>query len=271
MASYFLVLIASLVFTTPSSSISVDGSGHCYKHDGTLQQGNWLPCNPEAKVSYCCDAYDFCMSNGLCLNAAGNQWITSQGCTTSDWDCDEICNSTTRGSDGEGYVWFCSAKDSAGSVKYCCGSDNSCCNHPNLQSIPVATAVFHPPQPGVSSSISASSSTSSIHPAEPSQSPCGSNCGNDNAHTLTIGLGVGIPLGLALLGGIVFLGLQFRKWTAAAHQSTMGRKKEEEEGQPAVAGGGGSSLPIGEDRQHLPQRTPPSELNSNERRELYGG
>ena len=97
--SRFLLGIFSLALPPLPLFVVAAGSNSCYKRDGALQQAkNWLPCKPEDKASHCCDASDFCMSNGLCLDAVGNQWFSAQGCTNSRWDsCTEICNDTIRG------------------------------------------------------------------------------------------------------------------------------------------------------------------------------
>ncbi|KAK8042877.1 hypothetical protein PG994_013360 [Apiospora phragmitis] len=240
--SLLLLWISSLVLTSLPSLVSAGGSKTCFKRDGTLQQDkNWLPCDPGAKASPCCDAGDFCMSNGLCLDAVGNQWFSAQGTT-----------------------------DSAGSAKYCCGPSD-CCKQPNLLSLPIATAVFKPPQTasisGSASSTSASASASvSLLPGpsaddDKNNNNSSSSTSSDNSRTLAIGLGVGIPMGLALLGGVIFLGLQVRKWTAAAQQAKGSTY-------------GGNSIQVVKEEE-MPnnilsqQQMYPSELNGHEYQELY--
>ena len=57
----------------------------CYKVDGTPQP-LFQPCNPEAKISSCCNSIDFCMSNGLCMDAGSfNNLASVQGCTDKGW------------------------------------------------------------------------------------------------------------------------------------------------------------------------------------------
>ncbi|KAK7926889.1 hypothetical protein PG985_003887 [Apiospora marii] len=284
--SLFLLGIWSLALGPVPLLVVAAGSSSCYKRDGTPQQvKKWLPCKPEDKASPCCDAGDFCMSNGLCLNAVGNQWFSAQGCTNPRWDsgCNEICNSTIRGEDGYGLVWYCDVVDSAGSVKYCCGPNADCCKQPNLQSIAIATALFKPPEAAdaltsAPASVSASSVSASASASASSGGPTESanhsnnddkNASSDNTRNLGIGLGVGIPMGLGLLGGIIFLGLQLRKWTAAAQQANA----------PTTDSGDIISQNVKErdvstiHSQQLKQQPYiyPSELNGHEPQELYGG
>ncbi|KAH7024605.1 uncharacterized protein B0I36DRAFT_163120 [Microdochium trichocladiopsis] len=56
----------------------------CYDRGGKLRE-SWVACNPDQPTSSCCSSSDFCMSNGLCLNAGGNQAYTQQGCTDKKW------------------------------------------------------------------------------------------------------------------------------------------------------------------------------------------
>ncbi|KAK8033540.1 hypothetical protein PG991_002938 [Apiospora marii] len=244
-------------------------SKSCFKRDGTLQQEKtWLPCSPEARVSHCCREGDFCMSNGLCLNAIGNQYFSAQGCTNSKFEgCNEICNATIRSVNGYGRVWFCSDADIAGSVKYCCGPNADCCKQPDLHSIIIATAVFRPPGAAAASTSASDSTGGPMEPANDSNNNDKSGS-SENSHALAIGLGVGIPMGLALLGGIIFLGLQLRKWTAAAQQARA----------PTADGSGIISQNVKErDVSTIPSQQQrqqpyvyPSELNSHEPQELVG-
>lgn len=51
------------------------------------------PCDATAEVSPCCSGLDFCLSNGLCLDAGSNNGFTQQGCTSKGWDfpCRQYC------------------------------------------------------------------------------------------------------------------------------------------------------------------------------------
>ena len=71
-------------------------SGKCYKVDGNLQDAKygWVPCNPDTPSGPCCSGVDYCLDNGLCLNAGVvNNLISVQGCTHPGWggDCQKYC------------------------------------------------------------------------------------------------------------------------------------------------------------------------------------
>lgn len=67
----------------------------CYRMSGE-EDPEMLPCDPTAKVSYCCRKNDFCLSNGLCMGGGdgGNNGFAQQGCTAQKWDelpCQKLC------------------------------------------------------------------------------------------------------------------------------------------------------------------------------------
>ncbi|KAK8080810.1 hypothetical protein PG997_008628 [Apiospora hydei] len=237
MIRWLLPLCSSLLLliTLPLLVSAADDSKICYNRDGNFgpDGNNWKPCDPGADSSPCCGAKDYCMDNGLCLNADGNQFLTVQGCTSAKWDkCADICKDQ-RGKAGEPYegdgvlltfcpqgpegyakVWMCDMQVNAGMVKYCCG-DYGCCNQTkNVGSIRIAKAVYRPPQAASASVSTSSTSASASASASSNGADQHAHDSNNDSRNLAIGLGVGIPMGLALLGGIIFLGLQVRKWTA---------------------------------------------------------
>lgn len=162
-----------------------------------------------------------------------------------------ICYATLIGSGGEGIVSPCSWHDSGGTITYCCGK--ACdCSRSDLPKIRIASDVFRPPQ-AASTSSSQPPTQTATHDNNSSNNTNNSNNNNDT-HVLAIGLGVGIPLALALIGGIVFLGLQLRKWTAAATQQRAMNEKAEGGGKTAsvnVSGGGGGDGGVYYIRQEL--------------------
>ncbi|KAK6853683.1 hypothetical protein PG995_010495 [Apiospora arundinis] len=254
MSPFPFILVFFLILTpTPSRcSLSVAGVSTCYKRDGRPHDsdGDWVPCDPGARASPCCSTSDFCLSNGLCLDAGGDQFFTAQGCSSPSWPpdgCKEICNATVRQRSGYSVVRLCDGTDKAGSIKYCCGN-NCSCSEPDLGLIPVASAVFRPPWAAGASSSSVATASAPILSTAPQPTPSdpvSDNDSNTGTRPLAIGLGIGIPLGLALIGGIVYLGLQLRKWAVATAQQGKMKNKEAEEGLTARMGdgGGGDSLP----------------------------
>lgn len=87
---------------------------------------------------------------------------------------------------------------------------------------------------------------------------------DDNTKGLAIGLGVGIPLGLALVGGVIFVGLQLRKWAVAtAQQRPMDNKEGGEEGRASSLAGGSNlsnNVREGEETGRMQQQFYRSEL-----------
>lgn len=71
--------------------ISTRAAAKCYSYEGN--EIGAYPCNTTAEISPCCGSNDFCLSNGLCLNAGGNNAFTQQGCTDKAWGdpCRKYC------------------------------------------------------------------------------------------------------------------------------------------------------------------------------------
>jgi len=70
----------------------VSGTTTCYNNTGSPVP-NMRVCDPDSNISTCCNLADFCLSNGLCLNAGANQMIEIQGCTDRTWasPCQRYC------------------------------------------------------------------------------------------------------------------------------------------------------------------------------------
>jgi hypothetical protein len=67
----------------------------CYLPSGDKAPTGILPCSSTSSgaATHCCGGSDYCLSNGLCLNAGGSNEITQQGCTDKDWGkgCNKYC------------------------------------------------------------------------------------------------------------------------------------------------------------------------------------
>ncbi|OIW32598.1 hypothetical protein CONLIGDRAFT_630271 [Coniochaeta ligniaria NRRL 30616] len=72
--------------------LALAAAASCYTPSGNAST-TLIPCNPGDPVSHCCSESDFCLSNGLCLNAGGNNGYSVQGCTDKNWGapCDMRC------------------------------------------------------------------------------------------------------------------------------------------------------------------------------------
>ncbi|KAJ1326133.1 hypothetical protein MN608_09336 [Microdochium nivale] len=120
----------------------------CYDISGKPQP-DIVSCLPGNITSPCCGATDLCMSNGLCLNADGNQDYTIQGCTSSNWaePCKKVCSESDK-TDGSGmfYVGYCwdSNPSSGTNDQWCCGHD--CCKNQTATKfeLPVAKQITAP-------------------------------------------------------------------------------------------------------------------------------
>lgn len=73
------------------------GDAICYDTNGN-EHDVFLPCDTSADVSVCCSNSDYCLDNGLCLDAAGDNIFTVQGCTSSTWEapCKQYCPDMPR-------------------------------------------------------------------------------------------------------------------------------------------------------------------------------
>jgi hypothetical protein len=86
-------------FIVDSFLVAVAIAATCYDGQGDQIYGTQI-CNPSAPISTCCDQADNCLSNGLCLDAGGNNLIVQQGCTDANWSppCYNYCKSTRASS-----------------------------------------------------------------------------------------------------------------------------------------------------------------------------
>lgn len=82
-------LVASLLLADFAAGAA---AATCYRLDGTPfakirpDDGDWVPCDPSAAgASSCCSVKDYCLGNGLCLDAGANNYFSIQGCTNAGW------------------------------------------------------------------------------------------------------------------------------------------------------------------------------------------
>ncbi|KAK3392780.1 hypothetical protein B0H63DRAFT_515998 [Podospora didyma] len=196
----------------------------CYRLDGLPHtkirpdDGDWIPCDSTATVSSCCSSKDYCLGNGLCLDAGANNYFSIQGCTDASWPQPCVsptpkCKDNIR--DEYSFVFPCSQATNA-SFNYCCGQTADCCtNNTNFLTFPGATEIRRPTVlPPSGSGTSAAATVTVTVAAAPGQGEfAGSTTptpGSDSK-PLWIGLGVGLALVAALVGLLVFFGCQLRK------------------------------------------------------------
>ncbi|KAI1310835.1 hypothetical protein F5Y03DRAFT_8023 [Xylaria venustula] len=200
-------MIPTMVF--PSAVVIVfylitQGHATCYDTSGN-EKDTFLPCNPSADVSVCCSTSDYCLDNGLCLDAAGDNIFTVQGCTSRTWEapCKQYCPDLPPTTDWYQDLTLCKTNDRE-SGEYCCGQDASCCNDTaSYITIPLFASVYRGTD-ATSVSTTTSATPSSLSPGAPSQKT------NDDSRTLGLGLGLGLSLGL-LAPAVAFLGWELRK------------------------------------------------------------
>ncbi|KAI1502578.1 hypothetical protein F5X99DRAFT_152891 [Biscogniauxia marginata] len=205
----------------------VSAASVCYDTSGNVKD-NFVPCDTSADVSVCCTANDYCLDNGLCLDAGGDNQFTVQGCTNSDWSspCVQYCPDMGTTTNWYQVLTLCSTRDRV-SGRYCCGENATCCETTSSVSItlPIFTNVFKPGS--ASSQATTTGSTSSLSDSTATGTGAVAAIGSQNPNpsensdkSLAIGLGVGIPLGLVLVGAIGFLGWQMRRQNNLRQQDT---------------------------------------------------
>ncbi|GAW23520.1 hypothetical protein ANO14919_130800 [Xylariales sp. No.14919] len=222
-------MFTSLIFLALAITRS---NAACYDASG-IERNGFFPCNTSAEVSICCGGTDYCLDNGLCLDASGDNIFTVQACTSATWDapCKQYCPGPPSTENWYQDLTLCKSTDKvSGSYWYnvsCCGDTNA------LITIPLFTRVFKPP--GVSGDTPAPESV----PNESSN------------QSLKLGLGVGLGLGLGLLA----LALAFYAWEL--------RKKNK---YIKMAEAATSTMPPPQDHKYLPWAQdnwhPPEELHN---------
>ncbi|KAJ8130807.1 hypothetical protein O1611_g2820 [Lasiodiplodia mahajangana] len=218
-----LILLVVLVLAISRSNAT------CYDTSGN-EHDTFFPCNASAEVSVCCSDSDYCLDNGLCLDAAGDNIFTVQGCTSNTWEapCMQYCPNLPPTENWYQDLTLCKTNDRV-SGEYCCGQNASCCDATESYiTLPIFKSVYRAPGVAATSDAQLFPSSSPSSSNNSSQTPALSGKSNNDA--LRIGLGVGLGLGLGLLAvALAFVGWELRKKNAAlrippsletAHHST---------------------------------------------------
>lgn len=241
-------LIFSLLYTTVHSTRCYSSKGDPFVYTDEEPIEAWMPCDLTAEVSNCCSPRDYCMSNGLCLDAVQDNMMSQQGCTDSDWaePCLNYCGDTEADAGGLHFLWRCNKQE------HCCSNNrtSTCCNDPDVHifNVEVGLTLHFPPTVATAAATTASTGTASDTSAATatttglddvassiSQMTAGSttaimssstasaeaasqDSSKNDTRNMAIGLGVGVPLGIALIASIVFMAMQMRKKKAVVDE-----------------------------------------------------
>ncbi|KAK3341883.1 hypothetical protein B0T25DRAFT_355425 [Lasiosphaeria hispida] len=194
-------------------------AGTCYRLDGLpyskirTDDGDWVPCNSDARISHCCSSKDYCLPNGLCLDAGANNYFSIQGCTDPSWPAPCVkspqCQANIR--DEYSFIFPCRQATNA-SFYHCCGETAECCGTTKTEdflSFEGVTEIYRP-------SVLPASATPTPTPSE-SPSPDGTS--SSSTKILAIGLGVGGALALAIIAALIFFGCRLHQ-----HQTKRNEK-----------------------------------------------
>ncbi|KAH9908487.1 hypothetical protein F4778DRAFT_776782 [Xylariomycetidae sp. FL2044] len=191
----------------------------------------WVPCNTSSSITNCCGPRDYCMDNGLCLDAVVDNMISQQGCTDRNWSppCANYCSGQQSSTAGLLFLWRCDFQT------HCCGNNShtTCCEDAGVKmfTLDVGIAIN---RPGFSvTSVSTTATTSPTSPGQTATSatqdaaaaPTGAGTGEasgsgSNSRELGIALGLGIPLGLGVIAALTFFAL--RRKRRHGHEQRLG-------------------------------------------------
>ncbi|KAL2796978.1 hypothetical protein BJX66DRAFT_335435 [Aspergillus keveii] len=185
--------------STPTHTNTTTISATCYNLDGS-EATDHVPCQ-SGDVVNCCSAGDICMSNGLCFQQGDRGMVLSRGsCTDHSWGA--RCYAPCSGYHRSGTVAIVNVGFDSEGPEYCCGSvtverndeeeEGLSCEYGNGPfSIPRGTAI-----PGVAG-------LTDYHPKGDDSHD------DDDDHKrvspgIAVALGVGIPIGLLVMGGVLW-------------------------------------------------------------------
>ncbi|KAK0624880.1 hypothetical protein B0T17DRAFT_255182 [Bombardia bombarda] len=158
-------------------------SGTCYKLDGAPysrirpDDGDWVPCDNTARVSSCCSSKDYCMGNGMCLDAGANNYFSLQGCTDPSWPAPCVtnpkCESNIRMFDPSSLslITVITTNTTPFTKKKKATATPSSSPAPKPPTPPSTTAAARPPTAAPTKQTSSPSRASPRSPAQPSSPP----------------------------------------------------------------------------------------------------
>ncbi|KAL5333129.1 hypothetical protein BJX70DRAFT_381950 [Aspergillus crustosus] len=229
LAALPLALAAGSSTSSSSTTTNSTEPAVCYHLDGS-EASDHVPCGT-GDVANCCNSNDICMSNGLCFQQGDRGLVLSRGtCTDLGWGnrCFAPCANHHRDSD----MAIVNVGFESDEPEYCCGAvtagdddEEVSCEHGEPFHIQSGTAILNVAGLAEHSSDkdtdtdtdddddhASGEEDEDSHDAEDSEEDEDSHDTEDSEEDhdhevhpgLAIALGVGIPLGLIVMGGVLW-------------------------------------------------------------------
>ncbi|KAL4950843.1 hypothetical protein BDW69DRAFT_171318 [Aspergillus filifer] len=176
----------------------------CYDFNGN-QDNSLYPCSTDGSPAQCCEMYELCASDGLCVNNGTDPGLakyTTRGCTVQDWTDGQVdtCISECIPTGGVGV-------SDCGVGSFCCYGFGGCdCDN--------STQVFSIDPVSIVATISSTSTSAPSATTSPSTSatPTGnSDVDSGSSSHLGLGLGIGLGVGIPLLSAAILIPFFLRR------------------------------------------------------------
>ncbi|KAL4967390.1 uncharacterized protein BDV14DRAFT_169920 [Aspergillus stella-maris] len=177
----------------------------CYDFNGN-QDNSLYPCSTDGSPSQCCEMYELCASDGLCVNNGTDPGLAkyaTRGCTVQDWTDGQVdtCISECIPTGGVGV-------SNCGVGSFCCYGFEGCdCDN--------STQVFSIDPVSIVATISSTSTSTPSATTSPSTSatPTGDPDASDSGSSshLGLGLGIGLGVGVPLLAAAILIPFFLRR------------------------------------------------------------
>ncbi|KAL4776052.1 hypothetical protein BDW60DRAFT_203895 [Aspergillus nidulans var. acristatus] len=180
----------------------------CYDTNGN-EDTTQFPCSADGAPAQCCEVYQYCASNGLCVHNGTDEGLTPysiKGCSVQDW------------TEGSSRWQLMSAKQTVamggGVGVSACGSGNSAamafgrydCNNStqvfSLGAVRIVATIT-----GSSTITAATTTSTSTTVSDTTAAPTGDSSFSSNSSYLGVGLGVGLGIGIPLLTAAILIPL----------------------------------------------------------------
>ncbi|KAL4945141.1 hypothetical protein BDV06DRAFT_219673 [Aspergillus oleicola] len=176
----------------------------CYDVNGN-QDTSLFPCSTDGSPAQCCELYELCASDGLCVNNGTNPGLTkyaTHGCTVQDWTDGQVdtCISECIPTGGVGI-------SGCGVGSFCCYGFGGCdCDN--------STQVFNIDPVSIVATITGASTSTPSATSSPSSSATPTNdsdADSGSSSHLGLGLGVGLGVGIPLLAAAILIPFFLRR------------------------------------------------------------